>query len=345
MIQLQEYLKFRSRKMATKTSFKKLALAFPALVAIAFTSTALVSCGSSDVNQTTDNQQPTEAVSPTTTSQSKLVVYVTNYPLKYFAERIGGDAITVKFPIPSDIDPAFWAPEASDIAQLQEADLIFLNGASYEKWLQTVSLSSSKLVDTSSAFSDRYLTIEDTITHNHGPSGEHSHKGTAFTTWINFQLAIEQATAIRDALSDRLPEQQEIFDANLTALEEQLIALDRQIEATVANSQDKNQPLLASHPVYDYFSNRYGLNLKSVLWEPETVPDQQQWDELKKILAAHPAKWMIWEGEPNQESVNRLKELRIESIVFAPAGNTPESDNFVEVMQANADNLKLVFTE
>ena len=274
--------------MEIKTSFTKLALAFPALVAIAFTSTVLVSCGSSDPNQTAGNQQSTEAVSPTETSESQLLVYVTNYPLKYFAERIGGDAITVKFPIPSDIDPAFWTPEASDIAQLQEADLIFLNGASYEKWLQTVSLSSSKLVDTSSAFSDRYLTVEDTITHSHGPSGEHSHKGTAFTTWINFKLAIEQATAIRDALSDRLPDQRELFDANLTALEEELIALDQQIEATVANSQNKNQPLLASHPVYDYFTKRYDLNLKSVLWEPETVADEQQWDELEKILATHP---------------------------------------------------------
>ena len=331
--------------MKIKASYKKLTLTFSAVMAIAFSSTVLVSCSSPNENQTSENQQPTETVSPTETNESKFVVYVTNYPLKYFAETIGGDAITVKYLIPSDIDPAFWTPEPSDIAEMQAGELIFINGATYEKWLQAVSLPSSKVVDTSSVFSERYLTIEETTTHSHGPSGEHSHKGTAFTTWINFKLAIEQAATIRDALSERLPQQRAVFDANFTALEKKLTALDQQIEAIVTASEKNNQPLLASHPVYDYFSDRYDLNLKSVLWEPETVPEQQQWDELKQILATHPAKWMIWEGEPNSESVQRLKELGVESIVFYPAGNTPENGNFLEVMQTNADKLKVVFIE
>ena len=87
------------------------------------------------------------------------------------------------------------------------------------------------------------------------------------------------------------------------------------------------------------------MNLKSVLWEPETVPEQQEWDELKQTLATHPAKWMIWEGEPNSESVQRLQELGIESIVFSPAANTPDTGNFLEIMQTNADKLKLIFTQ
>ncbi len=44
---------------------------------------------------------------------------------------------------------------------------------------------------------------------------------------------------------------------------------------------------MASHPVYYYLSQRYGLNLKSVLWEPDVVPDEVQWQELEKILETH----------------------------------------------------------
>lgn len=331
--------------MKIKTYFSQLTFVLPALITIAFSSPILVSCTSSDVKPTPENQQSGETVSPAETNESKLVVYVTNYPLKFFAESIAGDAITVKFPIPRDIDPAFWTPEASDIAQIQAGDLIFLNGASYEKWLPAVSLPSSKVVDTSSGFSDRYLTVEQIVTHSHGPSGEHSHKGTAFTTWMNLKLAIAQAAVIHDVLSDRLPQQRAVFEANFATLEQKLTALDQQIEATVIASENSNQPLLASHPVYDYLSDRYKLNLKSVLWEPETVPEQQEWDELKQILATHPAKWMIWEGEPNSESVQRLQELGIESIVFSPAANTPDTGNFLEIMQTNADKLKLIFTQ
>ena len=119
-------------------------------------------------------------------AQAKFTVYVTNYPLKYFAERIGRDVVTVQYPISDDIDPAFWKPTATAITQLQTGDLIFLNGATYEKWLTTVSLSESKLINTSESFKDQYIEIQDVVTHTHGPGGEHAHTGTAFTTWLNF---------------------------------------------------------------------------------------------------------------------------------------------------------------
>ena len=45
-------------------------------------------------------------------------------------------------------------------------------------------------------------------------------------------------------------------------------------------STDQNQPLLASHPVYDYLAARYGLNFRDVLWEPETFPDEEPWAEI-----------------------------------------------------------------
>ena len=38
---------------------------------------------------------------------TKLVIYTVNYPLAYFAERIGGDLVAVHFPAPEDVDPAF----------------------------------------------------------------------------------------------------------------------------------------------------------------------------------------------------------------------------------------------
>ena len=58
-----------------------------------------------------------------------LNVYVVNYPLKDFAERLGGDHVRVAFPVPADVDPAHWNPDLVDIAAFQTADLILLNGA------------------------------------------------------------------------------------------------------------------------------------------------------------------------------------------------------------------------
>lgn len=316
------------------------------LAALATATLLLVSCSAAEVRDSADSSQPSEAISAVDgTEENQALIYVTNYPLQYFVERIGGDRVRVELPLPGDIDPAFWEPTADELAQLQDADLIILNGATYEKWLQTASLPQAKTVDTAAPFSDRWLSIETAVTHQHGPEGEHSHEGTAFTTWVDPTLAIEQAAAIRDRLSAEFPDQAEDFAANFAALEQELTAIDEQIATLVETSGQAEQPLLASHPVYDYFAERYGLNLESVLWEPETFPDDAQWAELEAMLADHPAEWMIWEGEPIPESVARLQELGIESVVFDPAGNVPESGDFLTMMQANADNLSVVFAE
>ena len=276
-----------------------------------------------------------------TVSQAQPTVYVVNYPLQYFAERIGGEQVSVVFPAPPDEDPAFWKPDVSVIAAFQAADLILINGAAYAKWLKTASLPKSKLLDTSRRFRADYVKTEDLAVHSHGPSGEHSHAGTAFTTWLDLRQAAQQAEAVMDGLSRLLPEHQDTFEQRYAELAQDLLALDERLDTLVAGQRE--QPLLASHPVYQYLARRYGLNLQSVLWEPEVLPDAEQWDELQSMLRAHPATWMLWEGDPLAASVDRLQALGIRSLVFDPCGNTPEQGDFLSVMQQNVARLQQAF--
>jgi zinc transport system substrate-binding protein len=270
-----------------------------------------------------------------------LKVYVVNYPLKYFAERIGGDHVKVMFPAPPSIDPAYWIPDIPTISAYQQADLILLNGAGYAKWVNKVSLPQSKLVDTSKKFKDRYITIKGAITHSHGPGGEHAHEGIAFTTWLDFDLAVKQAEAIARAFSRKKPDQKNTFDKNFKSLKDDLMALNEDITTVVARASSK--PLVASHPVYDYLAGRYGLNIESVHWEPKEMPNLEQWAELQNLLKDHHAEWMIWEGEPIPESVAKLKAIGVGSLVFDPCSNVSEKGEFLSVMQQNVENLKLAF--
>jgi zinc transport system substrate-binding protein len=263
---------------------------------------------------------------------------VVNHPLKYFAERIGGADVQVVFPAPEDEDPAYWTPDAETIVAYQGADLILLNGASYAKWVAIASLPEAKTVDTSASFADQYIAIEDAVTHAHGPQGEHAHGGIAFTTWLDPQLAILQARAIAAAMSARWPERDKLFSAGLASLERDLRDLDAALQEALSGANDAS--LVFSHPVYQYLERRYGLNGESVHWEPDEPPSEEQWNALTDLLSSHPAKWMIWEGEPDPATVTRLRALGLESVVFDPCGNTPEAGDYLEVMQENATRLR-----
>jgi len=273
-----------------------------------------------------------------TDAQDRAVIYVVNYPLQYFAGRIAGDLVDVVFPVPPGEDPAFWRPDAEAVSGYQQADLILLNGAGYAKWVNRVSLPRSKTVDTSRAFRDRFIATEGGASHSHGREGEHAHAGTAFTTWLDFNQAAAQANAVRDALSRLLPRHATTFDKNFAALEQDLADLDARMKD--AGEGGRNAPLLASHPVYQYLARRYSLNLKEVLWEPDVMPPESEWQMLKSLLDTHPAKGLIWEGEPSAYAVNRLRQLGIQSTVFDPCGNRPETGDFLSVMENNVKNIK-----
>ena len=73
------------------------------------------------------------------------------------------------------------------------------------------------------------------------------------------------------------------------------------------------------------------------------MPDPGQWKTLEGILHEHPAKWMIWEGEPIKEVSRKLHAMEIKSIVFDPCCQSPARGDFITAMHQNMENLVRVF--
>lgn len=259
------------------------------------------------------------------------VVYTTFYPTTYFAERIGGDAIEVVCPVPADADPIFWMPEAETIAKYQQADLIILNGAGFEKWVETVALPQAKVVDTAWGFHDRFLTYEGAVVHSHGPGGEHTHEGMDGHTWLDPELALRQAQAVKDALVERFADDAEAFEAGFQGLAEDLKGLAAQLEQLT--EQYEGQPILCSHPAYNYLAARHGWKVRSLDLDPDEVLEDL--GEMKSTLAEFPARHILWESAPRAETVDRLQELGLTSVVFSPCEQPPEEGDYLSVMREN----------
>jgi zinc transport system substrate-binding protein len=273
--------------------------------------------------------------------EGPLSVFVVNHPLRFMAESIGGEHVRVSFPAPAEVDPATWIPDGDTLAAYQSADLILLNGAGYARWVGLASLPRAHVVDTSAAFGDRLIALEGSVTHTHGPAGAHAHEGTAFTTWLDPTLAIEQARAIAQALTRARPQGAESFSRNLAQLEANLRELDARLTAAARRIGDA--PLLFSHPVYQYLIRRYGLNARSVHWEPGEPPDDAMFAELDALLDAHEARWMIWEGAPLPATGRALRARGVDSLVFEPGANTPAEGDFLTLMEDNARALEGAF--
>lgn len=268
-------------------------------------------------------------------------ICVDNYPLAFFAKTVVGDAVEVGFLAPPDEDPAFWVPDDEAVRAFQSARLILMNGAGYAKWVDQVTLPTSRVVETAAGFSKAFIEEKEAITHSHGAGGEHAHAGVAFTTWIDLQQAGQQLAAVEKAALPLLDEgERKAAAARVAVLQAKLKGWDERLLAV--GEKLAGRPLLGSHPVYQYLARRYQLNLQAVHWEPEQVPDEEALEELKELLKDHPATVMVWEGAPTAESVALLKQMGIDSVVFEPCGNRPEEGDFSLVMEANVKALEVL---
>jgi zinc transport system substrate-binding protein len=269
-------------------------------------------------------------------NRDKVLVIASNYPLYYFAHRIAGDSAEVVFPSMQG-DPANWKPGSDSIAQMQSADLVILNGAAYESWLNWISLPPDVLLDTSAGFRERLLPLEQETIHQHGPQGEHSHSGLAFTVWLDPILAMQQARSIEVAISQLVPQNQDAHRARLAELEADLATLDEALQSAFGAIEDKS--IVFSHPVYQYLAARYELDGISMHWEPDEDPGIKAWIDFQEALRRHPAILMIWEEQPGQQTVSQLEQLGIRPIVFHTASNLPEESDYFDVMYANIERL------
>ncbi|GIW92248.1 MAG: hypothetical protein KatS3mg110_0289 [Pirellulaceae bacterium] len=292
-------------------------------------SLTLVACRNPTVNQ------------PSSVS-GKPKVYVDCYPLEYFVQRIAGNLVEVKFPAPADVDPAFWQPTADQVAEYQAADLILINGAGYARWVEYASLPPSRVEVTSAAFQSDYLRLPDAVVHKHGPQGEHAHQGWASHTWLDPRQARQQAAAVRDALKRLLPDRQAELQQNWELLDRDLAQWQTALERYATPPKRK---MFASHPVYDYLARFCGWELRSFHWEPNEMPDEEEWNRFQEVVKEHPARWMLWEDEPLPRIVDQLARHQVQPIVFYVCGNRPSSGDFLTVMQQNVQRLSVLAEE
>ena len=281
-----------------------------------------------------------EQASLSAASDGIISIYTVNEPLRYMAERLVDLTwAKVVLPIPTEVtDPAYWEPNVEQVAAFQAADLILLNGANYAKWVENVSLPVSRMVDTSNGFKDRFITEEDAVTHQHGPEGEHSHAGLAFTTWLDFDLAQSHAHSIYEALKQRWPDHDAALNQNWGSLVKDLKSLDEAMKSV--QQQFGDTPVLGSHPVYQYLARAYGLQLHSLHWEPDSIPDATEWQKLDAYLQESPTEWMLWEGLPNAEIQKQLETRKIKWIVFSPQGGKTTDGDFLSVMKHNIESWR-----
>ena len=198
-------------------------------------------------------------------SEDILSVYTTVYPLQYFTERIGGDAVDVQSIYPPGADEHSFDPTQKDMVALADSDLFFYIGLGLEGFVEnaekTMKGQHVKMIPVADTIPEQSLGEghdddhegEGHESHDHGKEGhgshnheeegheshehdeeghdsnehdDHDHGEFDPHVWISPILSIELATTIKDSLIEASPDKKDAFEQNFEELKKDLLELD-----------------------------------------------------------------------------------------------------------------------
>ena len=268
-------------------------------------------------------------------SDSKLKVVASFYPLQYAAERIGGDRVSVTSLTKPGAEPHDLELTPQDVAGLADTDLVV-----YLKGFQPAvdEAVSSQAVDkafNAAASADLDLTYT--------PIGG----GQAGATDPHFWLDPVRLRAVVAALVERMsqadPAAAATFEANAATLDADLATLDGEFRASLARCA--NRSVVTSHNAFGYLAERYDLRQVGITGlTPDTEPDAGRLADVSRFVRAQGVRTIYYETLVSPSVADTVaRETGAATAVLDPLeglnDRSPGKDYF-EVMRANLASLK-----
>lgn len=174
---------------------------------------------------------------------SSLNTFASFYPIYDFVKKIGMDKVNVSTVVPPGIEPHDFEPTPKQVVELQNADLIFINGAGFEEWLDRVG-------------NDNIIELSEGLSTENEASVPDPH------IWLDPVLVKNLSTIILDTLITADPNNADYYRNNNIEFNSNLDKLHSDIKNNLTDCRLND--FIAFHDAFGYFAKRYGLTQHSI---------------------------------------------------------------------------------
>ena len=277
------------------------------------------------------------------TSDNKLKVVASFYPLAFFTQEIGDKKVEVKQLIPNNTEVHTWQPSFGDVLAVEEADVLIYSGASLDHWfeddiLPSINSSGKLIVETTEGI--QLLEMEQ-------ETDDHEHEGDDPHTWISPFIAKQQAQKIYEALVQKDPTNQGYYSERWQNLNARFETLDNDY-MTGLSAKGKEEVFVA-HSAFGYLADRYGFEQHGVIGiSADEQPSVSVYANLVDMMIEHETYVVyvdpVYADESAQTLKNELERLSGQSVeileLYFMLGDIDGLDYF-EQQTRNLENLKI----
>lgn len=204
---------------------------------------------------------------------AKLKVVASASMITDMAQQIAGDLIEIETIVPIGGDPHIHEPTPRDARLVAAADLVFINGLTFEGWI-------NELIENSGTKAITVLVTEGVV-----PLTSLSYKNSSDPhAWMDVSNGIVYSRNITNALKSKLPNHAETLEIAFNNYAERLQDLDTYIKNEIQKIPSQQRILITSHDAFQYYGKRYGIRLEAIMGI-STEADAQTSDLIRVIKA------------------------------------------------------------
>ncbi|WP_396199309.1 metal ABC transporter solute-binding protein, Zn/Mn family [Enterococcus sp.] len=289
-----------------------------------------------------------ESNHPSSQTEGKLSVVVTNSIIADITENIAGDKIDLHSIVPVGRDPHEYEPLAEDVRLATDADLLLYNGLNLETggngWFTKLMENANKVAD------QDYFAVSDGVDVLY-LSDDEDHSKADPHAWLNLENGMIYARNIAQRLIEKDPDNQAYYEENLNNYLADLTALDEKAKANFASIPDEKKLIVTSEGAFKYFSKAYGVP-SAYIWEINTEEEgtPAQIKDLVDQLQSSEVASLFVESSVNtrpMQSVSRDSGIPIYDTVFTDSIAEPgeEGDSYYRMMQWNLETIYAGLTQ
>jgi len=187
-------------------------------------------------------------------SQEKPLVVASASMLYDITLNVAGEEVNLEMIVPIGGDPHIHEPTPANARLVNRADLILINGLSFEGWI-------NELIENSGTKGNT-ITVTQGIDVLNSLTYENSADPHA---WMIAGNGIIYADNIRKALINLLPEKASTFNENFKTYKSKLQKLEEFIKNQVSTIPQEKRILITSHDAFQYYGRAYGLKLEAIM--------------------------------------------------------------------------------
>jgi len=304
---------------------------------------------------------PSASTGGKTSKDGTLTVMASFYPLKYLAEKVGGEHVSVTSLTPDGAEPHDLELSPKMVDSLSSADaVIYLAGfqsavdEAIEQQAPKTVIDVSSAAELIEAGTDANHPSEDeedatdeaqsgeTEAHEHDHEGhDHHHDMSADPHfWLDPTRMAKAATLVGDKLAEADPANADTYKANAQALNEELTSLGDNLVAKTSTCQIKT--FVTAHTAFGYLADRTGLTQVGISGlDPESSPSPARLAEIGKIVKDQGVTTIFTEALIDPKVAQTLADdLGISTAVLDPIeSQTDSSKDYAAVMKDNINAL------